>query len=90
MLLKFGAAFLFLFLVIPGSSAKSQSYSQNGGSINKTNQTYSATSDDESGVYVTGGGTLTLTNSTVTTSGNTTPEDSSSFYGLNAGVLANS
>jgi hypothetical protein len=31
-----------------------------------------------------------LTNSTVTTSGNTTSDDSSSFYGLNAGVLANS
>ena len=35
-------------------------------------------------------GTLTLTNATITTSGNTSSEDKSSFYGLNASVLAES
>ncbi|MBP2655875.1 MAG: hypothetical protein H6Q73_3444 [Firmicutes bacterium] len=47
-----------------------------------------ATEPDEYGIYVTDGGTLTLSNSTVTTSGDSSSEDDSSFYGLNAGILA--
>jgi hypothetical protein len=43
-----------------------------------------------SAVYVTNGGNLTLVNPTITTSGDTTSQDDSSFYGLNAGVLATS
>jgi hypothetical protein len=37
---------------------------------------------------VTDGGNLTLVNPTVVTSGDTSSQDKSSFYGLNAGVLA--
>jgi hypothetical protein len=37
---------------------------------------------------VTGSGKLALTNATITTSGNPSSQDSSSFYGLNAAVLA--
>lgn len=53
-----------------------------------TDQTYSASGTDQSGVYVLEGGSLTLTNPTILTEGNTSSEDNSSFYGLNAGVLA--
>jgi hypothetical protein len=51
-------------------------------------QKYSAANADESAVKVTNGGVLTLTNARVTKTGDTSSEDSSNFYGLNAGVLA--
>jgi hypothetical protein len=54
-----------------------------------TNQTFVTTKTDESGVWVTNDGVLTLTNSTITTSGNTSSQENSSFYGLHAAVLAN-
>lgn len=76
----------------PASSAAvtttSAAYMQSGGTETKANQTYTATETDQSGVWVANGGNLTLTNSTITTSGNTSSDDSSSFYGLNAAVLA--
>ncbi|MDP4268199.1 MAG: T9SS type A sorting domain-containing protein [Bacteroidota bacterium] len=67
-----------------------QSYKQSGGTATKSNQAYTASSTDESGVVVSNSGNLTLSNSTVTTSGNTSSNDNSSFYGLNAGVLSES
>ena len=63
-------------------------YSQSGDTVTKSNQTYTATGKDESGIYVSKGATLTLTDSTITTSGDSSSNDSSSFYGLNAAVLA--
>ena len=72
------------------SSASTGVYTQSGGSESKTNQTYTATNTDESAIYVTNGGKFTLTNSTIITSGNTSSQDNSSFYGLNAAVLAES
>ena len=72
------------------STTTSAAYQQSGGNETKTNQTYTASNTDESAVYVTNGGTLTLTNSTIITSGNTSSQDNSSFYGLNAAVLAES
>ncbi len=44
--------------------------------------------EDVSAVYVTNGGNLTLKNPTINTSGNTSSQINSSFYGLNAAVLA--
>jgi hypothetical protein len=79
---------IFFFLFIPLTPG--QNYSQSGGTVTKTGQAYSSSVSDLSGVFVTSTGTLTLSNSSVITSGNTTSTDSSSFYGLNAGVLANS
>ena len=73
-----------------GASTTTAAYRQSGGNETKSNQTYTASNTDESAVYVTGGGTLTLTNSTITTSGNTSSQENSSFYGLNAAVLAES
>ena len=71
-----------------GLSTATGAYTLNGGAASESNQTYTASSEDQSGVYVTDGGTLTLDNVTVATSGNTSSDENSSFYGLNAGVLA--
>ncbi|HVO43032.1 MAG TPA: hypothetical protein VMT34_10430 [Aggregatilineales bacterium] len=70
----------------PGGT--STAYAQSGGSVTRTDQTYMASSTDESAVYVTNGGTFDLTNATITSSGNTSSQDNSSFHGLNAAVLA--
>ncbi|HNY13723.1 MAG TPA: hypothetical protein PKK26_19225, partial [Candidatus Wallbacteria bacterium] len=48
----------------------------------------SASATDQSAVKVTDGGNLTLKNSSISSSGNTSSMDNSSFYGLNAAVLA--
>jgi uncharacterized protein (TIGR03437 family) len=65
-------------------------YTLNGGTATQSNQTYSATATDTSGVWVTNSGVLTLSNPIITTSGNTSSTDSSSFAGLNAGLLVTS
>ncbi len=63
-------------------------YTLNGGTASQTGQSYTATAADTSGVWVANGGVLTLESCTVQTSGDTSSQESSSFYGLNAGVLA--
>lgn len=61
-------------------------YSQASGTVTKSG-TFASSTKDKSGILVSGG-LLTLTNATVTTSGGSSSSDESSFYGLNAGVLA--
>jgi hypothetical protein len=56
----------------------------------QTEQTFIATDSDESGVYVLNGGVLTLQSSIVQKTGDTSSDENSSFYGLNAGLLATS
>jgi len=63
-------------------------YKLDGGTASQSNQTYTATATDTSGVWVTNSGALTLSNAVIRTSGNTSSSDNSSFYGLNAGLLA--
>jgi len=63
-------------------------YTQSGGTEVRSKQTITTSDKATSGVKVTDKGTLTLSDSKVTTSGNTTGMEHSSFYGLNAGVLA--
>jgi len=63
-------------------------YSQSGGTAARSNQIITTSDKATSGVKVTDKGTLTLSDSKVTTSGNTTAMEDSSFYGLNAAVLA--
>ncbi|HEX3039222.1 MAG TPA: right-handed parallel beta-helix repeat-containing protein [Caproiciproducens sp.] len=74
-----------------GSSSGSPSITGTG-AYTKTgtasNQTITASNSNESGVKITSGGILTLTDSTITTSGKTTSEEKSNFYGLNAAVQA--
>ena len=78
----------------PGSTGEqytgTATYMQKGGTAAKVNRTFVAKHADQSGVMVTNGGTLKLTHSKVRTSGDTMSSDESSFYGLNAGVLAKS
>jgi hypothetical protein len=79
----------------PGSSSGSSSYTfngtytLNGGTATETGKTYTSSTRDVSGVYVTNGGVLTLINPTIKTSGDSSSNDASSFYGLNAAVLVN-
>ena len=63
-------------------------YTQDGGSVSETHKTYVATEDDQSAVYVTNSGEFTLDYATITKSGDSSSNDNSSFYGLNAAVLA--
>jgi hypothetical protein len=76
----------------PGDNSANVTYgaffSQKGGTQTKSSLTINATEKDQSGVLVTDSGTLTLTKSKITSSGNTSSQDSSSFVGLNAAVLA--
>lgn len=72
-----------------GSSAQytpTGTYSQTSGTVTKSG-TFTSSTKDRSGVLVSGG-SLALTNATVTTSGKSSSSDESSFYGLDAGVLA--
>ena len=59
-----------------------------GGVQSLAGDSVNATASDTSGVLVTGGGTLGITDATITTSGSSSSSDQSSFYGLDAGVLA--
>jgi hypothetical protein len=63
-------------------------FSQKGGTQTKSDLTINATEQDQSAVLVTNSGTLNLAKSKITTSGNTSSQDLSSFVGLNAAVLA--
>jgi hypothetical protein len=79
---------LFLMIVFPFTLSLAQStYSQSSGTVTLTGQTYNSTTKDLSAVKVTGG-TFNLSNSAVSSSGNTSSTDNSSFYGLNAVILA--
>lgn len=78
----------------PGGSSGSSSYTLSGvytlddKTTTETNAQYTSGTEDVSAVYVTNGGDLTFTNPTIVTTGDTSSNDASSFYGLNAAVLA--
>jgi hypothetical protein len=72
------------------TEATTKAYAQSGGNSVQLNQAISASSTDESSVKVTDSGTYTLFNSTITKTGDTSSNENSDFYGLNAGVLAES
>lgn len=79
----------------PGGSSSATitgtaAYSVSGQTASKSSQTYTASNSNESGVKASKSSTLTLTNCKIVTSGKTTSEDESNFYGLNAGILAES
>lgn len=73
-------------------SAKSLSgaYTVDNKTVTETDITIKASKKDQSGVYVLNNGDLTLINPTIITTGDTSNQSNSSFYGLNAIVLANS
>jgi hypothetical protein len=82
-----GFLFFGIFLFTGNILSAQTNYSQSTGTVSLTGQTYSSSTQDLSAVKVTGG-TLTLTNSTISSTGNTSSNDNSSFYGLNAVLLA--
>lgn len=63
-------------------------YELNGGAATESGQIYSAGATDTSGVWATNSGVLTLKDCIITTTGNSSSVNTSSQYGLNAGVLA--
>ncbi len=65
-------------------------YTLSGGSATFSDRTFTASGADESGVLVKNSGVLSLKNSTIRTTSNSKSTDQSSFYGLNAGLLAES
>jgi len=78
---------------ISGSSVTStttEAYTQNGGIATWSNHAITVSDTDESSVKVTDGGAFSLSDSTVTKIGDTSSNENSDFYGLNAAVLAES
>ena len=75
-----------------GSSAavypSKATFTLSGGTDTSDGETFTATVDDTSAILVTDGGAFTVTNAIIHTSGDTSSNDSSSFYGLNAAVIA--
>ena len=79
----------------PGGASTAQytptgAYTLSSGTSTKSGVSYDATDADESAVLVNGTGDLTLNDATIASSGASKSSDESSFYGLNAGVLAQS
>jgi hypothetical protein len=71
-----------------GLATATGAYTLDGGTATLSGETYTAKEEDQSGVYAINGAKLTLSDATIVTSGNTSSDENSSFYGLNAGVLA--
>lgn len=65
-------------------------YYQDGGNVTLSGQEYSSAVSDENAVKVYNGGALSLTDSTVTKTGETSDRENSGFYGFNSAVLASS
>jgi hypothetical protein len=65
-------------------------YTQSGGTTIQAPQVITASNPDESSIKVTDGGAFTLYDSTITKTGDTSSNENSDFYGLNAAVLAES
>jgi len=70
--------------------ATNGAYAQSGGTSAQSNQTIVASNSDESSIKVTDAGTFTLSDSVITKTGETSSNENSDFYGLNAAVLAES
>jgi hypothetical protein len=72
------------------TAAGTAAYTLSGETATKASQNITASNIDESGIKATKNAALTLTDSTITTTGKNTSDDSSNFYGVNAGMLADS
>jgi Spy/CpxP family protein refolding chaperone len=65
----------------------SGAFTVDGATQTVADKTLTSDATDQSGVYVINGGSFTMSNVTVTTTGNTSSQENSSFFGQNAGVL---
>lgn len=73
-----------------GSSSSSVTYSgatSISSSDTQTNQTYSSTSADENALLIDTSDSVTITNPTVTKSGDSDGGDNCNFYGINSGIM---
>lgn len=71
-------------------TSESSAYTQSGETVTKSDIELAASNTDESAIKVTDGGSFTLSDSSITKTGDTSSNENSDFYGLNAGVLAES
>lgn len=78
---------IFLRTILVSTVCAQSNYSQSSGTTNLTGKTYTSSTNDLSAVKVTGG-ILNLSNSTISSTGKTSSDDNSSFYGQNAVMLA--
>ncbi len=65
-------------------------YSSNVSGVEEQYYEYTSETSDTPAIKVSSGGSLTVTNSKATKSGDTSDRENSGFYGFNAGVLASS
>jgi hypothetical protein len=72
------------------AGATTGAYAQSGGTSAQSDQAIAASKTDESSIKVTDAGTFTLSDSIITKTGETSSNENSDFYGLNAAVLAES
>jgi hypothetical protein len=72
------------------AGATTEAYAQSGGTSAQSDQAIAASKTDESSIKVTDAGTFTLSDSIITKTGETSSNENSDFYGLNAAVLAES
>ena len=86
----FALGIVFILGAAPRSYAQSGAYTLNGGTASLSGQTFPSATADQSSIYVINGGNLTLTNPTITKTGDSSSTDKSSQYGINAALLANS
>ena len=88
--------FLVILLVVAFSGWSASSaynlsgvFTVDGKTVVESDRSYLSNATDVSAIYVTNLGYLTLANSTIYTTGNTSSSEESSFYGLNGALLAN-
>ncbi len=86
-LVSLGAVLLGAALTPSPAGAQTGVFTVNGGAATQTGQTYAATAQDQSAVYVLHAGYLTLTDCVLTKVGDASSVDQSSRYGINAGLL---
>lgn len=71
-----------------GSITLTGAYSVNGETKTSKDEKINAAEANQNTILVSNGGNLTVSGATITKSGDTTSEDESNFYGVNAGVAA--
>lgn len=85
---KAGTKTATCIVTVTASSSSGSNYSQSSGNNSVSTQTYTSNTSDQNAVKVSGG-SFTMTNCTINKSGgDTSNSDNSSFYGINAAVLA--
>ncbi|MFA0823772.1 MAG: hypothetical protein ACC612_12910 [Methanomethylovorans sp.] len=72
------------------TTSESSAYTQSGETVTESDMEIAATNTDESAIKVNDSGSFTLSDSTIKKTGDTSSNENSDFYGLNAGVLAES